>query len=167
MKWMFWISAAVIAYTYVGYVVWLRLRLAWRRDAVMRAPVTPSVSIVLVVRNEERNLEKKIQNLLAVDYPKDRCQIVVVSDGSADRTEAILREYASNPRVHAVMNSLPAGKAAGLNDAMSRAQGEVVVFTDARQQLETGALRLLMENLADANVGCVSGELMLGHPASG
>ena len=167
MKWFFWISAAVIAYTYVGYVVWLRLRLAWNRDSAMRGPVTPSVSVVMVVRNEEQTLERKIQNLLGLDYPADRCQIVIVSDGSTDRTETILREYAGNPRVHAVMNSLPAGKAAGLNDAMTWAQGEIVVFTDVRQQIETGAVRVLMENFADPNVGCVSGELMLGDPGSG
>lgn len=167
MRWVFWISAAVIAYTYIGYALWLRLRLLWTRDAVLRGPVTPSISIVMVVRNEEQNLERKIQNLLSLDYPVDQCQIVVVSDGSTDRTEAILREYARNPRVHAVMNSLPAGKAAGLNDAMTWAQGEIVVFTDARQKVETGAVRLLMENFADPEVGCVSGELMLGDPDSG
>lgn len=167
MKWVFWISAAWIAYTYLGYAMWLRLRLAWKREPVMRGAVTPSISIVMVVRNEEQNLERKIQNLLTLDYPAEQCQIVIVSDGSTDGTEAMLRKHAANPRVHAVMNSLPAGKAAGLNDAMTWAQGEIVIFTDVRQRIETGAARLLMENFADPAVGCVGGELMLGDPDSG
>jgi glycosyltransferase involved in cell wall biosynthesis len=125
------------------------------------------VTIAMVVRNEERCLEAKLQNLLGLDYPSDQCQIVVVSDGSTDKTEQILRNHGSNSRIHVVLNQLPAGKAACLNDAIEWAQGEVVVFTDARQMLETGALRLLLENFADPDVGCVSGELMLGDPSNG
>jgi cellulose synthase/poly-beta-1,6-N-acetylglucosamine synthase-like glycosyltransferase len=121
----------------------------------------------MVVRNEERVLEGKLRNLLDLDYPPERCQIVVVSDGSTDRTEAILREHANNPRVQVVMNQLPRGKACGLNDAMSCAGGEIVVFTDARQKIESGAIRLLVENFADSDVGSVSGELMLGDFNSG
>ena len=167
MKWVFWLSAALIVYTYLGYVGWLWVRARFRPKLVKRAARQPSVSVVMVVRNEESVLERKLSNLLALDYPAELCQFVIVSDGSTDRTEAILREYAGNSRVHAVMNSLSAGKAAGLNDAMMWAQGEIVVFTDARQSIEAGAVRLLMENFADPGVGCVSGELMLGDPATG
>jgi len=116
----------------------------------------------MVVRNEEHVLESKLRNLLTLDYPVDRCQIVVVSDGSTDRTEAILREFAQEPRLHVVLNQLSKGKASGLNDALEMVQGDVVVFTDARQKIEPGAVRLLAENFADSEVGCVSGELMLG-----
>jgi multisubunit Na+/H+ antiporter MnhF subunit len=122
------------------------------------------VSIVMVVRNEEGVLNRKLRNLLGLDYPPERCRIVVVSDGSTDRTEAILREYSRDPRVHVIMNQLTQGKASALNDAMTVTQGEVVIFTDARQTIEPAAIRLLMENFADPHVGCVSGELMLGDP---
>jgi cellulose synthase/poly-beta-1,6-N-acetylglucosamine synthase-like glycosyltransferase len=122
------------------------------------------ISIVMVVRNEEGVLERKLLNLLGLDYPPERCGIVVVSDGSTDGTEAILREYSRDPRVHVLMNRLAQGKASALNDAMTVAEGEVVVFTDARQTIEPAAIRLLMENFADPEVGCVSGELMLGDP---
>jgi poly-beta-1,6-N-acetyl-D-glucosamine synthase len=122
---------------------------------------------VLVVRNEERRLESKMKNLLELDYPPERYQVVVVSDGSTDRTEAILHTYAEDPRVKVLMNQLSRGKACGLNDAIPLAAGDVVVFTDARQTIECGALRLLMENFADPEVGCVSGALMLGDPESG
>lgn len=167
MKWLFWASALLTAYTYVGYLAWLWLR-AWLRPwPVRRGEHEPAVSIVLVVRNEEQVLEEKIQNLLGLDYPADRCQIVVVSDGSTDRTETILRNCGSNPRVHAVLNQLARGKALSLNDGIMVAQGEVVVFTDARQKIEVGAIRVLSQSFVDPEVGCVSGELMLGHKATG
>jgi cellulose synthase/poly-beta-1,6-N-acetylglucosamine synthase-like glycosyltransferase len=121
----------------------------------------------MVVRNEESVLERKLQNLLGLDYPPDLCQVVVVSDGSTDRTEDILHEQAGNPRLLVVREQLQGGKARGLNDAIAVAGGEVIIFTDARQQIETGALRALVENFADPEVGCVSGALMLGDPALG
>jgi poly-beta-1,6-N-acetyl-D-glucosamine synthase len=167
MRWVFWGAASLIAYTYVGYAMWLWLRAQLFPWPVMHSAQEPYVSIVMVVRNEERVLESKLRNLLNLNYPPELCQIVVVSDGSTDKTEAILREHGDNPRVLAVMNQLSRGKACGLNDAFEQAQGEVVLFTDARQKIESGALRLLLENFADPEVGCVSGELMLGDPASG
>jgi cellulose synthase/poly-beta-1,6-N-acetylglucosamine synthase-like glycosyltransferase len=120
-----------------------------------------------VVRNEEKVLERKLENLLALDYPEETVEMVVVSDGSTDGTEAILRGYARNPRINVVLNQLSRGKASGLNDALEFAHGEIVVFTDVRQMLEPGSLRVLMEDFADAQVGCVSGELMLGDPGAG
>jgi cellulose synthase/poly-beta-1,6-N-acetylglucosamine synthase-like glycosyltransferase len=121
----------------------------------------------MVVRNEEQALERKLQNLLNLDYSPEQCQIVVVSDGSTDRTERILSQYSANSRVHVIMNQLSRGKASGLNDAISLAAGDIIVFTDARQKIEPAAIRLLMEDFADPEVGCVSGALMLGDPGSG
>jgi cellulose synthase/poly-beta-1,6-N-acetylglucosamine synthase-like glycosyltransferase len=167
MKWVFWLAAALVAYTYVGYACWLRFRMLWRFHPVQRGSSTPLVSIAMVVRNEEQTLEAKLENLLGLDYPADRRQIIVVSDGSTDRTEEILRAYAGNPRVHIVLNQLAQGKASGLNDAIDQAQGEIVVFTDARQPLERESVRFLMENFADPDVGCASGELMLGDATTG
>src|SRR5208283_4877029 len=103
--------------------------------------------------------------------PQAKLDVVVVSDGSSDRTPAILADFAraSGPptRVRALMKPVSQGKAAGLNDAIKLATGEVLLFTDARQHIESGALRLLIENFADREVGAASGELMLGDPASG
>jgi cellulose synthase/poly-beta-1,6-N-acetylglucosamine synthase-like glycosyltransferase len=121
----------------------------------------------MVVRNEEKTVARKLENLLALDYPEHNAEIVVVSDGSTDGTEGILREYVRNPRVHALLNQLSRGKASGLNDALEVAHGEIVVFTDVRQTLEAQGLRLLVQDFADPQVGCVSGELMLGDPAAG
>jgi poly-beta-1,6-N-acetyl-D-glucosamine synthase len=167
MTWIFWSCACLIAYTYVGYMVWLWLRSYFWSRPVLRSQHEPSVSVVMVVRNEERWLESKLQNLLELDYPKALCHVVVVSDGSTDGSAAILHQYAGNSRVQVLLNQLSRGKAAGLNDAISLAGGDVVVFTDVRQKIEPGAVSLLMENFADPEVGCVSGALMLGDPESG
>jgi len=167
MRWLFWGAAFLITYTYVGYAAWLWLRARLWPWPVLRSQQQPGVSIVMVVHNEERWLESKLQNLLELDYPRELYQILVVSDGSTDRTDAILHQYADDSRVQLVMNQFSRGKACGLNDAIPLAAGELVVFTDARQKIERRAIRLLMENFADPEIGCVSGALMLGNPESG
>jgi len=167
MNWIFWSATILITYTYAGYPLWLLLRSRLRPWPVQHGVNLPFISFVMVVRNEEKFLERKLENLLSLDYPEESSQIVVVSDGSTDGTENILREYASNPKVHAVMNQLSRGKSSGLNDALEFAQGEVVIFTDARQTLERESVKILMEDFADPQVGGVSGELMLGDPEAG
>jgi len=167
MRWVFWGSAGIIAYAYVGYAGWLYLRSRMRPKPVQQTPFVPAVSIVMVVRNEQGVLEKKLQNLGELHYPKDSFEIVVVSDGSTDRTEEILREHAVDDHVRVVLNPHSLGKAACLSDAIQIVRGEVVVFTDARQMIEPDAVRLLAENFGDPTVGCVSGQLMLGDMNSG
>ncbi len=167
MKVVFWAATALIVYTYAGYAGWLWLRARLRPWPVLSGAWEPFVSIVMVVRNEELCLEAKLQNLRALDYPAERCQIVVVSDGSTDRTEQILREHARDPRVQVLMNQLSQGKASGLNDAFGLVSGEIVVFTDARQRMEGDAIRRLAEDFADPEVGCVSGALFLGDAQTG
>jgi biofilm PGA synthesis N-glycosyltransferase PgaC len=167
MKWLFWGSAAMIAYTYLGYAAWLWLRCRWRRLTVRSAPYTPFVSIIMVVRNEASVLEDKLWNLMKVEYPEDRYEIVVISDGSADGTNEVLARYSMIRRIRVIVKPEARGKAAGLNDAIEAAKGDVLVFTDARQKIEPGAVRLLAENFADATIGCASGELMLGNPEIG
>lgn len=168
MKWVFWLSALLIGYSYLGYPAWLWLRSRWSPRPGRRSAASPEVSAVMVVRNEEAVVARKIDNLLGLDYPKDKLEVVVVSDGSSDRTAQILRELERrDPRVHVLVKTESEGKAAGLNDAMAAARGELLLFTDARQQIEPQALRLLAENFGDEEVGAASGELMLGDPASG
>ncbi len=175
MKYVFWLAASLVGYSYLGYPAWLWLRSRWSPRLVRRSPVessaAPAVTAVMVVRNEEAIIARKIENLLTLDYPQAKLDVVVVSDGSSDRTPAILAEFARDSglptRVRALMKPVSQGKAAGLNDAIKLANGELLLFTDARQQIEPGALRLLIENFADSEIGAASGELMLGDPASG
>lgn len=175
MKYTFWIAAVVVGYSYLGYPLWLWMRSRWSPRPVRRSSgrnvVMPSVSAVMVVRNEEAVIARKLENLLALDYPEEKLDVVVVSDGSTDRTPAILADHVRDSqgqmRIRTLLKPISQGKAAGLNDAIKLASGEVLLFTDARQQIESGALRLLIENFADPDVGAASGELMLGDPATG
>lgn len=168
MKSVFWASAAVIAYAYVGYPLLLWLRSWWSPRPVMHGVDTPLVSAVMVVRNEEAALAAKLQNLLTLDYPPEQLEVVVVSDGSTDGTAEALAEFARHDsRLRTMIKAESRGKAAGLNDAIGLARGEVLLFTDARQPIERYALRYLIENFADPEVGAASGELMLGDPSSG
>jgi cellulose synthase/poly-beta-1,6-N-acetylglucosamine synthase-like glycosyltransferase len=175
MKYLFWCAASVVGYSYLGYPVWLWLRSRWSPRPVRRGAVEdyalPSVSAVMVVRNEEAIIARKLENLLNLDYPKNKLEVIVVSDGSTDRTPDILAETARSvagiDRLRFAIKPMSQGKAAGLNDAIGLAGGDVLLFTDARQQIETGALRRLIENFTDIEVGAASGELMLGDPAFG
>jgi len=175
-KYIFWFAAALVGYSYLGYPVWLWLRSRWaprpvRRSSDRSSAAAPAVSAVMVVRNEEAVVARKLENLLTLDYPREKLDVVVVSDGSSDRTPSILTGYAGDSgwgaRVRILMKPVSQGKAAGLNDAFKLATGDVLLLTDARQQIEPGALRLLIENFADPDVGAASGELMLGDPVGG
>lgn len=167
MNSVFWISFAFLVYTYAGYPLWLWLRAHLRPWPAMRGAIERRVSVIMVVRNEEKFVRQKLENLLQLDYPREQLQIVVVSDGSDDATEAILGKYDGETRLRTVLKKSPAGKAAGVNDALRIADGQIFVFTDARQKIEAQAVRRLVENFADPKVGAVSGELMLGDPALG
>ena len=167
MKWLFWASVAVLAYTYFGYAGWLWLRRRFRPRPVQVSAFAPSISIVMVVRNEAAVIDRKLRNLLTLKYPAEPCEIIVVSDASTDATNEVLREASLDPRVRIILATQAHGKAAGLNQAIAIAHGEIIVFTDARQMIEPDALRLLADNFADCNVGCASGELMMGDPDSG
>jgi len=167
MRWLFWISAAVIGYSYLGYPLWLWLRSRWSPRPVRRGASEPPVSAVMVVCNEEAVVARKLENLLGLDYPPGKLEVVVVSDGSSDRTDEILAGFSNETRLRTIAKPVSRGKAAGLNDAIRSARGDLLLFTDARQHIEPGALRFLAENFADPEVGAASGELMLGDPASG
>jgi cellulose synthase/poly-beta-1,6-N-acetylglucosamine synthase-like glycosyltransferase len=167
MKVAFWAATVVIAYTYLGYAGWLWLRSRWAPWPIQRGSYVPAVSIVMVVRNEAQWLERKLKNLASLKYPENLREILVVSDGSSDGTNDILSSYANRINLRVFLKEESHGKAVGLNDALAAAQGDIVLFTDARQMIESGALELLVENFADPAVGCVSGELMLGDPTSG
>jgi poly-beta-1,6-N-acetyl-D-glucosamine synthase len=155
---LFWGALALTVYVYLGYPTLLAV---WARVApkpVRRSPVTPRISIIVAARNEAASLQARIENLLASDYPRDRMQIVVVSDGSTDPTADILGFY--DGQVDAVLLP-PGGKASALNAGVAAARHEVLVFADVRQTFAPDALRALVAPLADERVGGVSGELLL------
>lgn len=161
MKWVFALSLCFIVYTYAGYPLWVFLRSVWRPRPVRSGVIFPRITVVMAVRNEAQSISRKLENLLAMDYPPGQFEILVVSDGSTDSTGEILQGYASRG-VRALILAQHEGKAAALNLGVREAKGEIIVFTDARQQIERDAVRNLATNFADPEVGCVSGELMLG-----
>ncbi len=156
----FWLAALLLVYIYVGYPVVARLRALVKPHARVTAPLEPHVSIVVIAYNEAERIEAKIQNLLALDYPADRLEILVGSDGSTDDTVACARRYESERvKVHAFHRRR--GKPAVINALVPRTRGEIVVFADARQRFEPGAVRALVSNFADPSAGVVSGCLVL------
>jgi biofilm PGA synthesis N-glycosyltransferase PgaC len=162
MTLLFWSSLSVVFFTYAGYPICLYLRARFWPRPVQRGSALPSVTILMAVHNEEKYLPAKLQNLSHIEYPTDRLEIVVVSDGSTDASNEILAAR-ENPSFHAMILKEQGGKAIALNHGLAAAQGEVIVFTDARQTIASEALTNIVANFADPNVGCVSGELMIGQ----
>ena len=156
----FWLCFGSIAYVYVGYplllVLWSRLR----PRPVRHGEIEPPVSLVLAVRGEVERLEQKLENLLALDYPKDRLQIVVSLDGPSADCERVARRFAARG-IELVSAERHQGKAAALNRGVAACSGELVVFCDARQRVSAGSVRALVANFADPSVGAASGELVL------
>jgi cellulose synthase/poly-beta-1,6-N-acetylglucosamine synthase-like glycosyltransferase len=157
---VFWLAVALLAYTFVGYPVIARLRAAFRPQPRRRAPIEPTVTIVVAAHNEGARISARIANLLALEYPRDRVQILIGSDGSTDDTVSRAGSAADN-RVHVHAFTVRRGKPAVINALVREAGGEIVVFADARQQFDAGALRALVANFADPTVGAASGELIL------
>jgi cellulose synthase/poly-beta-1,6-N-acetylglucosamine synthase-like glycosyltransferase len=160
MKALFFISTAVIVYAYILYpmiiVFWARF---FPRRIEKRYRHVP-VSVVIAARNEEANISARIENLLAQEYPHALLEVVVVSDGSTDRTAELARLFA-NRGVNVIECSSALGKAAALNIGVASASHGVVVFADARQRFSPNAIAELVSVFHDETVGAVSGELIL------
>jgi poly-beta-1,6-N-acetyl-D-glucosamine synthase len=160
---VFWLSAALLVYIYAGYPLVAALRGARQPSRRIRAdikPSEPSVSIVVVAHNEAERICRRIENLLALDYPADRFTIVIASDGSTDQTVALARRYNSS-RVIVRPFAKRRGKSAVLNSVVPTLRSDIVVFSDARQRFDRGTLRALVANFSDPTVGAVGGELVL------
>ena len=162
MKPLFWSSGFLIFLAYAGYPIWLYCRARFWPRPVRRASISPTVTIVLAVHNEEKCLAAKLRNLATLEYPPDRLNVIVVSDGSSDETNKILEAWGNANRQIVILPN-HSGKATALNHGVARAKGEIIVFTDARQTIATNALKNLVANFADPSVGCVSGELVINQ----
>jgi cellulose synthase/poly-beta-1,6-N-acetylglucosamine synthase-like glycosyltransferase len=167
VKALFWISLAVIAYTYIGYpaIMFLLARLfprPWKKE-----PFTAPVSVVMAVHNGAQRLHAQAEHLLSLEPDLVR-EVIIVSDGSNDGTAEILNRL-QQPRLQTIVLSEQVGKAAALNYGISAATGDVLLFIDIRPKVGSGALMELLSNFADPAVGCVAGELVLntdGHDAA-
>ena len=153
---LFWLSAGLIGYTYAGFPALVLARGRLRPRPHREEPVTPTVSIVIAARNEEASIGGKLDNLAALDYPADRLEVLIASDGSEDGTNELVAARAHD-RLRLV--ALPrGGKAATLNAAVAQARGDVLVFSDANSMFAPDAVRRLVAPFADPEVGGVAGD---------
>lgn len=163
--WIAAISAAALIYVLAGYPCLLALQAWWFGKPVRREEKNQaSVSVIIAVRNGEPWLARKIDSVLAQDYPHELMEVIIVSDGSTDATESIAKGYAE--RGVRLLVVPPGGKPAALNAAVPHARGELLLLTDVRQTLHPDCLSRLAANMADEAVGVVSGDLKIAAGAS-
>lgn len=165
MEMMLWLALVLIVYGYVGYPLLLIIIGRLFPKPVHKSFQQPFVSIIVSVWNEERVIARKINNLLQQNYPPEKIEIIIGSDGSTDQTSHIVRSF-QDPRVILKESLVRSGKAAIVNYIVPQVKGDVIVFNDARQDLEVNAVQELVNNFTDPQVGCVSGELVF-RPKAG
>jgi cellulose synthase/poly-beta-1,6-N-acetylglucosamine synthase-like glycosyltransferase len=160
----FLLSAAALFYTYAGYPLLLALISTLRPQRVRRGTLEPTVTLIITAYNEERALPAKLENSLALDYPRELTEIIVASDCSSDRTDEIARDFSARG-VLLYRQSERLGKTAAQNAAVEQAHGEIIIFSDATSHYQPDVIRTLMSNFADSKVGCVAGRLVYVDPA--
>jgi cellulose synthase/poly-beta-1,6-N-acetylglucosamine synthase-like glycosyltransferase len=156
---VYWLSLVALGYVYLGYPLLLALLRAARPLRVQKAAVEPRVCLLVAANDEGAVIESKLRNALDLDYPADKLEIVVASDGSVDETNAIVRRFA--PRVRLLELSPRRGKIGAINRAMAAVESDIVVFSDANTFFDRRAVRALVANFADDGVGGVSGDVTL------
>lgn len=158
IAWIFWIALGTIFYAYIGYPALMVVLSRFRSVAPSPVPSAwPNVTIIIGMHNEEQNVGRKLANLMSLDYPADKMQVLIASDGSTDATVNIARQF---DRVDVLHYETQKGKPTALNLAAAKATGEILVFTDARQELNEDAIRYLVSSLNNPAVGVVSGLLV-------
>src|SRR5450759_1470365 len=157
---LYLLSVAFCVSTLLGYHLLLGLMARWRTRPVRKAAWPATVSVILPVYNGEPWVAAKLESILALNYPGELVEILVVSDGSTDATGSIAGGFTDRANIEFL--ALPkGGKAAALNAALARATGEILFFTDVRQPLHPDSLANLVACFADPQVGVASGELVI------
>jgi len=160
---IFWFSAAALFYTYGGYPLLIALVSMLRPRRVQRANYAPAVTMIITAYNEEHALAAKLENTLALDYPRELLEVMVASDCSTDRTDEIARAFAKNGvLLHRQTQRL--GKTAAQNAAVAKARGDIILFSDATSLYAPDVLQKMLPNFADESVGCVGGRLVYVDP---
>ena len=162
---LFWVALGLLVYGYIGFPLLVAIVGRVLNREVRKGAVTPRVSVVVAAHNEADGIASRLDNLLSSDYPADRLQVVVASDGSTDATVQTAEEV-EDERV-LVLDLPRIGKAAALAEAVRHARGEILVFTDANTVFHRGAVRALARNFADPDVGGVAGHTGYALQAEG
>lgn len=155
----------LIGYTIAGYPAFQSLLARLRPSPVDKGDFTPPLSVVICVRDEEKQIVRRIRNLLDMDYPADLLEVIIVSDGSTDGTDQAVTDF-NDPRVRLIALGERRGKAAALNAGIGAASHDFLLLGDARQTFSPNSARDLMAHFNDARVGAVSGRLDI-RPESG
>ena len=160
---IFWLSAGALLYTYVGYPLLIAFVSTLRPRRVKRGNYAPSVTMIITAYNEEGALAAKLENTLVLEYRRELLEVIVASDCSTDRTDEIARAFASKGvLLHRQTQRL--GKTAAQNAAVTKAHGDIILFSDATSLYAPDALRKILPNFADESVGCVGGRLIYVDP---
>lgn len=158
MSWLFWLLLTLIAYVYLGYPLILSILGKNKNEPLATAEITPYLTLLIPVYNEEKIIRQKIENSLALDYPPGKLEIMIASDASSDKSEEITREYL-DMGVVLYSRENRGGKNSVINSFLPQAKGEIIVFSDANSMLKPNALRELVQRFANEKVGCVCGRL--------
>ena len=162
MEILFFFSLLAIIYVYAGYPILVYCLSLLKKETVLCVNDEPSVTILIAAYNEERWIDETIRNKLELDYPLHKLEIIVVSDGSTDRTDSIVNRYV-NRCVRLIRQEPRAGKTAALNCVVKEAKNEILVFADANSLYERDALHKLVRNFADTSVGYVTGKMVYSN----
>jgi cellulose synthase/poly-beta-1,6-N-acetylglucosamine synthase-like glycosyltransferase len=153
---LFWLCIGIVVYAYAGYPILLTLLARFWPKPVAARPITPKVTLLIAAYNEEAAIAKKLENSLALDYPLEQLQILVAADGSNDQTPDIVRAYAERG-IELSYSPPRQGKMAAINRAMPRANGEIIIFSDANNMYNPNVIQELVAPFADLTVGAVTG----------
>ena len=157
---VFWLSVIFVLYTYVGYPVLLAFLAALKPKQEYQEKFVPSVTLLITAYNEELVIAEKIENSLALDYSRDKLQILVAADGSTDRTPDIVKKYQESG-VELVYKPERNGKMAAINRSMPMARGDIVVFSDANNMYAEDAILKLVAPFDNSNVGATTGAKLI------
>jgi cellulose synthase/poly-beta-1,6-N-acetylglucosamine synthase-like glycosyltransferase len=160
---IYWINVFFIFYTYFGYSLFILILARFFEHEVKKQDINPRVTFLITAYNEEKNIAKKLQNTLFLDYPGDKLEILVASDGSTDRTDQIVQEFAPQG-VRLIRVNGRVGKTETQNRAVQSATGEIIIFSDATTEYDHLAIRNITRNYADPTVGAVSGRYEYCNP---
>lgn len=160
LKIIFWTATIIVVYIYFGYPVLLIILSVFKKEKRERKEITFPVTLIISAYNEEKIIEKKIQNSLELNYPEDKLEIIIVSDGSTDNTDGIVKRYSSKfDNVRLVRVEGRTGKNIALNRALPNTSGDIIVFSDANSMYEENAIKNLVNCFSKKEISCVVGEL--------
>ena len=162
MQYLFWTTLFLIFYTFIGYYFFLSFIcriVSWNKRVKEKTnSFHPFITVIIVVHNGEKVIEGRLQNLFGQDYPKDKFEILVASDGSMDATVSLVKKYEST-QTHILDFKEKRGRSLTHNDAMTATKGEIIIFTDADTEFSSDFMKIVASYFENDKIGCVTANL--------